>query len=82
VVQLTDHPGVVLGQRSAPIDQHPQHRELLVVDDRAQAGHPGADQRDRVGVGGVGLAALSGGEDPGPGRELRWNVDHPFAGSE
>ena len=26
LVQLGDHPGVVLAQRAAPVDQHPQHR--------------------------------------------------------
>jgi hypothetical protein len=51
------------------------HRELLVVDHRPQPGHPDADQRDRVRVGGVGLAALTGGEDPGAGGQLGWDVD-------
>jgi hypothetical protein len=35
VMDLADHPGVVLTQGSAPVDQDPQDRELLVVDDRA-----------------------------------------------
>ena len=79
LVQLGDHPGVVLTQRPAPVDQDPQHRELLVVDDRTQPGHPGPDQGDRVGVGGVGLAALTGREDPRPGRQLRRHVDDLLA---
>ena len=82
VVQLADHPGVVLTQRPAPVDQHPQHRELLVVDHRSQPGHPGPDQGDRVGVGGVGLAALTGREHPRPGRQLRRHVDDLLAGSK
>ena len=78
-MQLGDHPGVVLTQGPAAVDQDPQHRELLVVDHRTQPGHPGADQRDRVGVGGVGLAALAGREDPGPRRQLRRDVDDLLA---
>ena len=41
--------------------------------------HPGADQRDGVRVGGVGLAALPGGEHPRPGRQLRRHVDDLLA---
>jgi hypothetical protein len=55
VVQLGHHPGVVLTQRAAPVDQDPQHRQLLVVDDRPQAAGPGADHGAGVRVGGVGL---------------------------
>ena len=75
LVQLSDHPGVVLAQRATAVDQDPEHGELLVVDHRTQAGHPGPDQGDRVGVGGVGLASLTRGEDPGPCRQLRWDID-------
>ena len=46
LVELGHHSGVVLAQRAASVDQDPQDRELLVVDDWTQAGHPGADQRD------------------------------------
>ena len=70
LVQLGDHAGVVLAQGPPPVSQDPQHRELLVIDDRAQASHPGGGQRDRVRVGGIGLAALPGGEHPGAGRQL------------
>ena len=76
---LGDHPGVVLAQGAAPVDQHPQHRQLLVGDHGSQAGDPGRDQGHGVGVGGVGLAALPGGEDPHPRRELRWDVDDVLA---
>lgn len=41
VMQLRDDPGVVLPQGPAPVDQHPQHGELLIVNDRAQPSHPG-----------------------------------------
>ena len=79
VVDLGHLAGVVITQRAAPVDQDPQHRELLVVDDRTQAAHPGANQRDRVGVGGVGLAALPGREDPGSRGQFRWDIDDLLA---
>lgn len=56
---------MVLTQGAAPVDQDPQHRQLLVVDHRTQTGHPGADQGDGVGVGGVGPTTLASGEHPG-----------------
>ncbi len=59
MVQLGDHPGVVLTERPAPVSQDAQNWELLVVDDRSQAGHPGAHERDGVRVGGVGLAGCT-----------------------
>ncbi len=67
--------GCALTERSAPVDQDPQHRELLVVDDRAKAGHPGTDQRHGVRIGRVGLTALTGHKHPGPRRQLRRDVD-------
>ena len=73
---------MVLAQRSASVDQHPQDRELLVVDHRSQPRHPGPDQRDGVGVGGVGLAALTGREHPRSGRQLRRHIDDLLAGSK
>jgi hypothetical protein len=69
LVQLGDHPGVVFAQRAAAVGQDPQHRELLVNDHPAQAGHPGRGQRHQMRVGGIGLAALPGGEHPGAGRQ-------------
>lgn len=67
VMQLRDHPGVVLAQGPATVGQDPEHRELLVVHDGPQPGHPDPYERDGVGVGGVGLASLAGREDPGSG---------------
>jgi hypothetical protein len=64
LVQLVDRPGVVLTERAAALEQDPQDRELLVVDHRSQPAHPGTDQGNGVGVGGVGLAALPGREHP------------------
>ena len=60
-----DTTGVVLAQGPAPVDQYPQHRQLDVIIDWPQAAHGGADQGDGVRVGGVGLAALPGGEHTG-----------------
>jgi hypothetical protein len=59
LVQLEHHPGVILTPSATSVDQNPQHREPLVVDYGTQAGHAGADQRDRVRVGGVGVAAMA-----------------------
>jgi hypothetical protein len=73
---------VVLTQRAATIDEDAQHGELLVVHDRAQPAHPGADQGDGMRVGLIGLAALTGGEDPRPSRQLRWHVHDLLAVSE
>jgi hypothetical protein len=54
LVQLSHHPGVVLTEGAAPVDQNPQHGKLFIVDQRMQPCHPRADQRDRVRVGGAG----------------------------
>jgi hypothetical protein len=69
-VQLGDHPGVLLTEGSTSVDQDRQDGELFVVDHRPESGHPGADQGDRVRVGGVGLAALPGREHPGARGQL------------
>jgi hypothetical protein len=81
-VELGDHPGVVLTQPPAAVDQDPQHGKLLVVDHRPQPAHPGADQGDAMSVGGVGLATLTGGEHSGPRRQLRRLVDDLLAVGE
>ena len=82
VVQLRDHPSVVLPKGAAPVGQHAQHRELLVIDHRSQAGHPGSDERDGVRVRGVGLTALPGREHPSPGGQLGRDVDDLLAVSD
>ncbi len=73
-MQLAHHPGVVLAQAAAPVDQQAQHLQGLVVGDGAQPAHADADQGDGVGVGVVGLAALAGGEDPHPRGQLGRHV--------
>jgi hypothetical protein len=65
---------VVLAEGAATVDEQAQDRELLVVDDWPQPGHPGADQRHRVRVCRVGLSSLPSGEYPCSGRELRWDI--------
>ena len=81
-MELGDHPGVVLAQGAAPVDQDPQHRKLFVVDHRPQSAHPGPHQRNRMRIGGVGLTSLAGREDPRTCRELRWDIDDFFAHGE
>jgi hypothetical protein len=73
-----DHLGVVLAQGPPPVSQDPQHRELRITGDGAQPLHAGSGQRDRVRVGGVGLAALPGGEHPRAGGQLGRHVHHLF----
>ena len=63
----------------AAVDQNPQDRELLVVDHRPKPAHPGSDQGNGVGVGGVGLAALPGHEHPSTCRQLGRDVDNFLA---
>jgi hypothetical protein len=61
------------------IGQDPQHRQLLVIDDHAQASHAGRGQRDRVRVAHIGLSALTGGEHPGAGGKLRRHIHDPLS---
>ena len=64
-VQLGDLAGVLLAELSGAGRPAPAAPSSLVIGHhRTQPGHPGADQGDGVGVGGVGLAALTGREDP------------------
>jgi hypothetical protein len=82
LVQLGDHPGVVVAERATAVDQDPQDSELFVIDHRPQSGHPGADQGDRVRIGGVGLAALPGREHPGARGQPGWHIDDLLAVGE
>jgi NAD(P)-dependent dehydrogenase (short-subunit alcohol dehydrogenase family) len=82
LMQLGDHPGVVFTQRPAAVGQDPQHGQLLVTGHRAKTGHAGRGERDGVRIGGVGLAALPGGEHPGPGGQLGRDIDDVLAVGE
>jgi hypothetical protein len=73
---------VVLTQRTAPVDQNPQDRELLIVDYRPQPGRPGPDQRDLVRVSCIGLTALTGRENSCSCREFRRDINHLLARSQ
>jgi hypothetical protein len=64
-MQLVDLVRVLLADGATPVDQDPQHLPPVVADHGPQPGHPGPDERDRVCVGGVGLAALPGREHGG-----------------
>jgi hypothetical protein len=52
------------GGAPTPISQDAQHHQLLVTGHWAQPDHAGGDQRERVRIGGGGLAALAGSEHP------------------
>jgi hypothetical protein len=78
-VDLGHLAGVLIPQGSAPVDQDPQHSQLLVADHRTEAAHPGADQRDGVSIGGVGLATLPSDEDPCSSRQFGQDVDNGLA---
>jgi len=67
-MQLACLDGVFLTDASSPVDQQPQHLTLLVTDHRRQPGHAYPDQRDGVRVRRIGLATLTGREDPHPRR--------------
>jgi hypothetical protein len=47
-----------------------------------QASDADPDQSDRVGIGVVGLAALTGGEHPHSGRQLRRHTHHLLSGRQ
>ena len=78
-MELADHPGVLLANSPTTVDQQAQQLQLLVIDNRSQPTHAHSDQRDRVGVSVIGLAALPGGEDPHPRRQLGGHIDHRLA---
>jgi hypothetical protein len=45
-MQLGDHAGVILTQGPPPVGEDPQHRELLVIDNKLQPAHAGGGQGD------------------------------------
>ena len=56
LVQLADHPGVVLAQGPAPVGHDAQNLQPAIAGDRVQPFAPGGGQRDRVRVRRIGLA--------------------------
>jgi hypothetical protein len=70
------------GQGFASVGEHPQRLELAVDLKHAQGRGADCDDRDRVGIAGVGLAVVAGVEMPDPCRELRRDIDDLLAGLE
>ena len=70
------------GERLAAVGQHPHRLELAVDLEHPQVRGADGDDRDRVGVEGVGLAVVAGVEEPDPGGELGRHVDDVLAGLE
>ena len=62
--------------------QHPQRLELTVAAQHPQRRGADRDDRDRVGVAGIGLAVVAGVEEPHPGSELGRHVHDVLAGLE
>ena len=67
------------GQLVAPVGEHPQCLELTVPGQHAQVLGADRDDRDGVGVAGIGLAVVTGVEEPDPGRELGRDIDDVLA---
>jgi len=77
-VQPVDREGAGGSELVTSVHQQPQ-RDCRAIDlHGAKTWRAQRDQRDRVRVGGVGLAALPGGEHPSPRRQLRRYVHHRF----
>jgi hypothetical protein len=74
-VQPIERLGPGPGQLVAAVGQQPQHREVLIDDQLAQAAGAQGHHDLGVRVGGVGLAALSGVQHPDPGGELGRHID-------
>jgi hypothetical protein len=72
-LQSVDGLDALPGQLLTPISEHPQRLQLDVIGQHPQPWGADRDHRDRVGVG---LAVVAGFEQPRPGGELGWNVDH------
>jgi hypothetical protein len=70
------HPQV--GQLVATIGEQPQRDQFLVVAELVQPRRTHRDHRHRMCVGRVGLAGVTGVEDPHPGSQLGRHVDHHF----
>jgi hypothetical protein len=64
------------GERLSALDQHPQHLQLRVDRQDSQVLRADRGDRDRVRVVGVALPAVTGVQQPSPGRQLGRHVDH------
>jgi hypothetical protein len=79
-VQPVEETGAFVGQVIAALGQQPQDRRPIFGGDDAQVGSVQGYLSDAERVGGVGLAAPAGGEQPGPDRQRRRHIDHVFTG--
>jgi hypothetical protein len=79
-VQPVEETGAFVGQVIAAFGQQPQDGGLVFGGDDAQVGAVQGDLGDAERVGGVGLAAPAGGQQPGPDRQGRRHVDDVFTG--
>ena len=70
------------GELLAAIAQHPQRFELTIGTQHPQGLGADRDDRDGVGVAGIGLAVVAGVEEPDPGGELGRHVHDMLAGLE
>ena len=74
--------GAGVRQLLAAVGEQPQRHQLILARERPQRRSAGRDHRDGVRISGISLAALPGGEHPGPGRQLRWHIHHGLAVSD
>lgn len=79
-MDLVDRPGSLDAELVAAIDQQPQRDGRIVGLDRPQPGRAQRNQRNRVGIDRIGLAAVACREPPSLRRQLRRHVDHRLAG--
>ena len=65
------------------IGQQAQHDRVLItrVDDVQRRRAPRHDRR-RTGIVGIGLVDPAALEQPHPGRQLRWHIDHMLTGAD
>jgi hypothetical protein len=78
-VQPVRGSGSGAGELVAAISQQPQGDQLAVDPDFSQLLGADGNHGDGVGVGGVGLAAVAGGEHPCSRREFRRHIQHALA---
>ena len=72
--------GAFAGQVVAALGQQPQHQAVVLRAHRVQPPVVLGDHRDRGSVDGVGLAGMSGVEQPGPRGQLGGHIHDGFVG--
>src|SRR3569833_400331 len=79
MMQSADDFGAGPAELVAAVDQRPQSDRGVVYGNLPQTGGAQGDHGDAAGIDRVGLAALTGSEDPRPSRQFRRYVHHGFA---